>query len=168
MRHAIVLDIETTGLDPDTHEVIAVGWSDVDKYQPVVVVRRPSEPTDLFISRVVFKLQPLKTRTMIGYNIDAFDLPFLWKTSPFFSSWETIDLMPIVEGVFGRRYKLRDIVRMTHGFDDDDDDGEKIPELWEQGKIGEIHKHQEADVKRTWLLANFLRPWWDEWRWDDV
>ncbi len=153
----IVLDTETTGLDPVKHELVAVGWSDLYKYKPMILVRRPGEPATLFISRVVFHLQKLPIRTMIGYNIE-FDREFLASHSDFFLGWKTIDLMPYVEAMFGQRYKLRTIVRKIFNYDEDDENGDKMPDLWKEGKIDEIRKHLEADVKRTWLLANFLIP----------
>ena len=35
----VVLDIETTGLDPRRHEVVAVGFTPADRFEPVVLVR---------------------------------------------------------------------------------------------------------------------------------
>jgi len=153
----IVLDTETTGLDPIKDELVAVGWSDVYQYKPKILVRRLGEPIDLFISRVVFHLQKEKTRTMVGYHID-FDKEFLASHSDFFLNWKTIDLVPYVESMFGYRYRLRTIVKKIFNYDEDDEDGEKMPDLWEEGKIDEIRKHLAADVKRTWLLANFFMP----------
>jgi len=153
----IVLDTETTGLDPIKDELVAVGWSDVYQYKPKILVRRPGEPVDLFISRVVFHLQKEKTRTMVGYNI-GFDLEFLTQASDFFLNWDRIDLMNYVEAVFGYRYKLRTIVKKIFNYDEDDENGDKMPELWKEGKINEIRKHLAADVKRTWLLMNFFMP----------
>jgi len=154
LTDGVVLDIETTGLDSEKDEIIAVGVSEVVRWEPKIIVRRPGEPEDWFLSRV---WPHLIDKALIGYNI-GFDIGFLSRRNPKIGFQDVIDLMDYVKMMFGRPYKLRTIVHKIFHFDDDDEDGSRMPELWERRDVGRIRKHLTADIKRTWLLANFFMP----------
>jgi len=150
----VVMDIETTGLDKDEDEIVAVGLSEVLRWRPVIIVRRPGEPEEWFLSRV---WPHLLDKILVGYNI-GFDVGFLAERNPKIDYQRTIDLLDYVKFAFGRSYRLRTIVKMIFNYDDDDENGDKMPELWERGDVEKIRKHLMADIKRTWLLANFFLP----------
>jgi len=154
LRRWYVLDIETTGLHPDEDEVVAIGYSELVSYRPKIFVRRPGEPEEFLFSRA---LAGLKDATVIGYNV-GFDLSFL-KERAGYEPAAAIDLFRHVKQVFGRSFRLKDIVsKLFPSVENDDNNGDEIPELWKKGDVDAIRYHLRLDIKRTWLLAHFLLP----------
>ncbi|MFZ5850355.1 MAG: 3'-5' exonuclease [Actinomycetota bacterium] len=97
-RPVIVVDTETTGLDPAIHEVVEVAWADLHGEDPAVSVRVPhvglsADPAALSVNgyheRGLYEppgaaehllllglREVLRDATLAGANL-AFDLPFL-------------------------------------------------------------------------------------------
>ena len=152
----IILDLETTGLDPNEDEIIAVGLSDAWCWEPKIFVRRPGEPEMWFLGRIIKHIPA--DALIVGYNV-GFDIDFLRTRYPRFESTRYIDLLYHIVELYGRRMRLKEATKLYFPcVDNGDVDGNKVPELWERGETEPIRRHLEADIYRTWLLANALRP----------
>ena len=76
--HRLVYDIETTGLEPDKHEIILIGIKDNRGFKRVLSAFGDDGEKNCIIEffNIIKKLKP----TIIsGYNSAAFDLPFILK-----------------------------------------------------------------------------------------
>lgn len=86
---------------------------------------------------------------LIGYNINHFDVPLLNKYYPGdLTTIKTIDLLEEIKNSLGRRLKLDSVAEATvnahksaHGL--------QAVRWWREGKIDEIKKYCEQDVKVT-------------------
>jgi uncharacterized protein YprB with RNaseH-like and TPR domain len=156
----VVLDIETTGLDPRVHEVVAVGFTPADEFRPTVLVRHPNEPEAHFISRADRLLGDCCSEvSVVGYNV-WFDVDFLKRRGSSLLFTDVFDLMKAATEELGFRPRLKTAARRLLGEVPTDVDGSEVPRLWKVGALDTIRFHLYKDVERTFnLLKYFERRW---------
>ena len=90
-----------------------------------------------------------KAERIIGYNSEHFDIPVLNKYyMGDLTSIPHLDLLKIIKDMSGKRYKLDDIAQATLQIKKSAD-GLQAMKWYEEGKIDEIKKYCEQDVKVT-------------------
>ena len=156
----VVLDIETTGLDPRRHEVVAVGFTPADRFEPVVLVRHPTEPEAHFIDGVGNMLGGCCSEvSVVGYNV-WFDVDFLKHRGSTLLFTDVTDLIGPATEELGFRPRLKTAARRLLGDVPADVDGSEVPRLWEAGALDLIRHHLFKDIERTYgLLKYFERRW---------
>jgi len=146
----IVFDIETIGdiTDFDNLKMTVVSIYDysTDSYQS-------------FIESELKQLWPLfeKTERIIGFNSEHFDVPILNKyyAGDLFKI-PHLDILKVIKESSGSRYKLNDIAKATLQIEKSAD-GLQAMEWWKEGKIDEIKKYCEQDVKVTKEIYEYGR-----------
>lgn len=89
------------------------------------------------------------TDAIVGYNTEHFDTPLLNKYYPGdLHQIKSIDLMVYIKNSLGRRPKLDDIAEATLG-NKKIAHGLEAVKWWKEGKVDEIIKYCEEDVKIT-------------------
>ena len=150
MSKEIVLDIETIG---DIRNFDSLKITVVSIYQYENDSYRSFEESELN------QLWPIleKAERIIGYNSEHFDLPILNKY--YMGNLMTIpqlDLLKVIKEMSGSRYKLNDIAKATLQIEKSAD-GLQAMKWFEEGKIDEIKKYWEQDVKVTKELYEYGR-----------
>ncbi|OGH76753.1 MAG: hypothetical protein A2469_01860 [Candidatus Magasanikbacteria bacterium RIFOXYC2_FULL_40_16] len=150
MSKEIVLDIETIG---DIRNFDSLKITVVSIYQYENDSYRSFEESELN------QLWPIleKAERIIGYNSEHFDLPILNKY--YMGNLMTIpqlDLLKVIKEMSGSRYKLNDIAKATLQIEKSAD-GLQAMKWFEEGKIDEIKKYCEQDVKVTKELYEYGR-----------
>ncbi len=161
---AIILDIETTGLNPLEDEIVAVGMRTPDALK---VHTAEDNLERALIDRVLVELSRWPNPVLVGYNITGFDLPFLTARGLKHSlpvhvlrDCYRIDLMHVVQRYLltGKRYcKLSDITAFLDIRVEDDVTGADVPELVRQGRWEEVRTHCRKDVETTYHLFRRLQ-----------
>ena len=154
MRY-VVFDLETQNLfqevgssDPAMLD-ISVGSvydSETDKYTTVTVDE-------------IEKLWPIIERAdaLVGYNSNHFDIPLLNKYYPGdLTQIKSIDLLEDIKISLGRRLRLDSVAQATIGAKKSAD-GLQAVRWWREGKIKEIMKYCEQDVKVTKQVFEYAR-----------
>lgn len=148
MSNEIVFDIETIGDITDfmTMEltVVSIYEYEHDRYSS-------------FEKHELGKLWPIleKSSRLIGYNSEHFDLPILNKYYPGeLSQFPHLDLLKVIKESVGRRLKLNDVAEATLDITKSAD-GLQAMRWWKEGKIDEIKKYCEQDVKVTKEVYEF-------------
>ncbi len=154
MRY-VVFDLETQNLfqevgssDPAMLD-ISVGSvydSETDKYTTVTVDE-------------IDKLWPIIERAdaLVGYNSNHFDIPLLNKYYPGdLTQIKSIDLLEDIKISLGRRLRLDSVAQATIGAKKSAD-GLQAVRWWREGKIKEIMKYCEQDVKVTKQVFEYAR-----------
>lgn len=144
----IVFDIETIGdiRDMSTQEVTVVSIYDYG--------------TDSYTSFEQLELGDLwpileKADRLIGYNSLHFDIPILNKYySGDLATIPHLDLLKVIKESSGSRYKLNDIAKATLQIEKSAD-GLLAQKWFKEGKIDEVKKYCEQDVKVTMELYEF-------------
>lgn len=86
---------------------------------------------------------------LVGYNSNHFDIPLLNKYYPGdLTQIKSIDLLEYIRASLGRRIRLDDVAKATVGAKKSAD-GLQAVRWWREGKIKEIMKYCEQDVKVT-------------------
>ncbi len=86
---------------------------------------------------------------LVGYNSNHFDIPLLNKYFPGdLTSIKSIDLLESIRESLGRRLRLDSVAQATIGAKKSAD-GLQAVRWWREGKIDEIKKYCEQDVKVT-------------------
>jgi DEAD/DEAH box helicase domain-containing protein len=86
---------------------------------------------------------------LVGYNSDHFDIPLLNKYYPGdLSHIKSIDLLESIRQSLGRRLRLDSVAEATVGAKKSAH-GLQAVRWWKEGKIDEIKKYCEQDVKVT-------------------
>ncbi|MFZ2189740.1 MAG: ribonuclease H-like domain-containing protein [Candidatus Magasanikiibacteriota bacterium] len=150
MSREVVLDIETIGdiRDFDNLKVTVVSIYEYEnnKYQS-------------FLENELGQLWPIleKAERIIGYNSEHFDLPILDKYyAGDLMKFPHLDLLKVVRESTGSRFKLNDLVKATLQMEKSAD-GLQAQTWWQEGKIDEIKKYCEQDVKVTMELYEYGR-----------
>jgi len=164
-----IIDIETTGLNPLQHRIVAIGVKLSDKDEIIM------DESEYYLLVNFWNLVEKEgIEKLIGFNID-FDWQFIklrslyhrLKVKHFRRYQGRVDLRQILNGSSGRYVKgtgLKDYCRFL-GIDvpEDDADGKDVPELWkayeETGNEEYKHKiceHLRRDLERTWELYKIL------------
>ncbi len=152
MRY-IVFDLETKNIFADVNSNdptdldISVGTfydSEEDKYHTV-------EEHEL---KEVWPLLE-KADALVGYNSNHFDIPLLNKYYPGdLTQIKSIDLLEYIKESLGRRLRLDSVAQATVGAKKSAD-GLQAVRWYREGKIKEIKKYCEQDVKVTKKVFDF-------------
>src|SRR5690606_31473912 len=90
-----------------------------------------------------------KADALVGYNSNHFDIPLLNKYYPGdLTQIKSIDLLESIRESLGRRLRLDSVAQATVGAKKSAD-GLQAVRWWREGKIDEIKKYCEQDVKVT-------------------
>lgn len=113
-----------------------------------------------FCENELGRLWPMleKADRIIGYNSEHFDLPILGNYYlGDLSRIPHLDLMKEIKNRIGLRLKLSDVAQATLDNISKSADGLQAIRWWKEGKIDEIKKYCEQDVKVTKALYEFGR-----------
>lgn len=142
MSREIVFDIETIGDIKDFNNlkitVVSIYEYETDKYTS-------------FEERELGNLWPIleKSERLIGFNSGHFDLPIMNKYyTGDLLTFPHLDLLGVVKEMSGKRFKLNDLAKATLQIEKSSD-GLQAMKWFEEGKIDEIKKYCEQDVKVT-------------------
>ena len=157
----LVVDLETTGLNPLENEIVAIGTL---PGAPIAITGKENSEKEL-LEKFWTAVELGKLDTLVGFNID-FD-------------WTFLKLRSLKYGLkirYFRKYEGRKDVRLLLNSDryrkgttlhdyanffslpiDDGIDGSKIPELVEKGEWDTIEKHLISDVRLTQQLWELLK-----------
>lgn len=154
MRY-IVFDLETQNIFSD------VGSSDPASLDISVATVYDSE-TDIYTTVTVDEIDMLwpiieKADALVGYNSNHFDIPLLNKYYPGdLTQIKSIDLLEDIRNALGRRLRLDSVAQATIGAKKSAD-GLQAVRWWREGKIKEIKKYCEQDVKVTKQIFEYAR-----------
>lgn len=146
----IVIDIETTGLDPFTHRIIGVGVFNINS--KTVDVKFSKDESELIRT---FWDYYMRATTIIGFNIKRFDIHFVAIRSlkhgielPDVPK-RVIDILEILS--FNQQKKMRRLSTVANflGIDVKDRDASQIPSMWEEGRIEELEEYLKKDLELT-------------------
>jgi len=146
MRY-IVFDLETQNFFQE------VGSSDPAALDISVASFYDSE-TDKYLTISVDELQqawPLleQADALVGYNSNHFDIPLLNKYYPGdLLQIKSIDILEDIKESLGRRLRLDNIAKATIGAKKSAD-GIQAVRWWREGKVEEVKKYCQQDVKVT-------------------
>ncbi|KKQ28074.1 MAG: hypothetical protein US42_C0002G0029 [Candidatus Magasanikbacteria bacterium GW2011_GWC2_37_14] len=150
MSKEIVLDIETIGDIRDFNSlkvtVVSIYEYETDKYTS-------------FVESELGNLWPIleKSERIIGYNSEHFDLPILNKYyAGDLLKFPQLDILKVIKETSGSRFKLNDIAKATLQIEKSAD-GLQAMKWWEEGKVDEIKKYCEQDVKVTKEIYEYGR-----------
>jgi len=146
MRY-IVFDLETQNIFQDTGSAdvtsldISVGsfYDSIDDVYTTVTVDE------------LYKVWPIieKADALVGYNSNHFDIPLLNKYYPGdLTHIKSIDILESIRQSLGRRLRLDSVAQATVGAKKSAD-GLQAVRWWKEGKIQEIKKYCEQDVRVT-------------------
>ena len=153
MQNTIVFDIETQNMFSDVNNdfkklkvsVVSIYQYQFDRYQS-------------FEENELSQLWPIfeKADLLIGFNSAHFDLPVL---NNYYvgdlSKLPHLDIMERVKNSLGFRLKLNDLAEATLDDVKKSADGLQAIRWWKEGKIDEIKKYCEQDVKVTKEIYDF-------------
>lgn len=155
MLKEIVFDIETQNTFADVENDFTKL-----KISCVSIYRYETNTYESFTESELGKLWPIleKADLLIGYNIDHFDLPvmnnyYLGDLSKF----PHLDLIVKIKDSLGMRLKLKDVAEATLDNITKSAEGLQAIQWWKEGKIDEIKKYCEQDVRVTKELYDFGR-----------
>lgn len=150
MSREIVLDIETIGDIQDFKNL---------KVTVVSIYQYENNKYTSFVESELVNLWPLleKAERIIGYNSEHFDLPILNKYyAGDLLSFSQLDILKVIRESTGSRFKLNDIAKATLQMEKSAD-GLQAQKWWIEGKIDEIKKYCEQDVRVTKEIYEFGR-----------
>lgn len=152
MLNEIVFDIETQNTFADVD-------NDFKKFKIscVSIYQYATDSYTSFSENELNKLWPIleKADRIIGYNSEHFDLPILHNYYPGdLSVISHLDIMKKVKESTGIRLKLDSIAMATLDMKKSAD-GLQAIKWWKEGKIDEIKKYCEQDVKVTKEIYEF-------------
>ena len=151
----IIFDIETQNTFADVNN----DFSKL-KISCVSIYRYETGDYQSFEEHELGKLWPIleKADRIIGYNSEHFDLPIM---NNYYlgdlSKLAHLDLMTEVKKNLGFRLKLNDIAKATLDNIEKSAEGLQAIRWWNEGKIDEIKKYCEQDVRVTKEVYDFGR-----------
>lgn len=154
MRY-VVFDLETQNIFTDT------GSSDPTSLDISVATVYDSE-TDVYTTVTIDEIDKLwpiieAADALVGYNSNHFDIPLLNKYYPGdLTQIKSIDLLEDIKNSLGRRLRLDSVAQATVGAKKSAD-GLQAVRWWREGKIKEIMKYCEQDVKVTKQIFEYAR-----------
>lgn len=154
MRY-IVFDLETQNIFQD------VGSNDPAALDISVATVYDSE-TDQYTTVTIDEIDQLwpiieQADALVGYNSNHFDIPLLNKYYPGdLTQLKSIDLLEDIKRSLGRRLRLDSVAAATVGAKKSAD-GLQAVRWWREGKIAEIKKYCEQDVKVTKNVFEYAR-----------
>lgn len=154
MRY-VVFDLETQNIFSD------VGSSDPAALDISVATVYDSE-TDEYTTVTVDEIEKLwpiieRADALVGYNSNHFDIPLLNKYYPGdLTQIKSIDMLEDIKNALGRRLRLDSVAQATVGAKKSAD-GLQAVRWWREGKVKEIMKYCEQDVKVTKQIFEYAR-----------
>ena len=161
----IIIDTETTGLDPMQDELIAIG-AVIDGKQSIFI--RTQEEPEIEIIEQFWELVSIQhDPVLIGFNLD-FDWQFLKlrsllnrvKFRHFRDYVERKDIRIILNP---ERYKkgtaLTDYCTFLGIPDGDECDGSMMPQFWREGNTSQIGQHLAHDLMKTSELWKLVKTY---------
>lgn len=154
MRY-VVFDLETQNIFQE------VGSSDPTALDISVATAYDSK-TDIYTTVTIDDIDTLwpifeKADALVGYNSNHFDIPLLNKYYPGdLTTIKSIDLLDDIKASLGRRLRLDSVAQATIGAKKSAD-GLQAVRWWREGKIKEIMKYCEQDVKVTKEIFEYAR-----------
>lgn len=153
MSYEVIFDIETQNTFAEVNNdfkklkisVISIYRTDLDSYQS-------------FTENELSQLWPIleKSDRLIGYNSEHFDLPVLGNYYlGDLTKIPHLDIMKEVKEALGFRLKLADLAEATLDNVQKTADGLQALRWWKEGKIEEIKKYCEQDVRVTKEIYDF-------------
>lgn len=142
MSKEIIFDIETIGDIRDLSSM-KVTIASIYEYE--------TDSYRSFAENELGQLWPImeKADRIIGYNSEHFDIPILNKYyMGDLTKIPHLDLLKVIKENSGTRFKLNDIAKATLQIEKSAD-GMQAMRWYEEGKIDEIKKYCEQDVKVT-------------------
>jgi len=155
MPNEVIFDIETQNTFADVE-------NDFKKFK-ISVVSIYSTATDTYQSFTESELKNLwpileKADRIIGYNSEHFDLPILGNYYlGNLTAIPHLDLIVKIKESLGMRLKLADVAEATLDNITKSADGLQAIQWWKEGKIDEIKKYCEQDVRVTKEVYDFGR-----------
>lgn len=152
MRY-VIFDLETQNIFQD------VGSNDPAALDISVGTFYDSE-TDIYTTVAIDELQTVwpileKADALVGYNSNHFDIPLLNKYYPGdLTHIKSIDLLEEIRKSLGRRLRLDSVAEATVGAKKSAH-GLQAVRWWREGKIDEIKKYCEQDVKVTKKIFDY-------------
>jgi DEAD/DEAH box helicase domain-containing protein len=152
MRY-IVFDLETQNIFQE------VGSNDATDLE-ISVASVYDSVTDTYTTVTVDQLHTLwpiieKADALVGYNSNHFDIPLLNKYYPGdLTHIKSIDLLESIRESLGRRLRLDSVAQATIGAKKSAN-GLQAVRWWREGKIDEIKKYCEQDVRVTNKIFDF-------------
>ncbi|MBX2866974.1 ribonuclease H-like domain-containing protein [Candidatus Kaiserbacteria bacterium] len=154
MRY-IVFDLETQNVfqDVESNDPAALDISVASLYD---------SETDSYTTVVVDDLEQLwpiieRADALVGYNSNHFDIPLLNKYYPGdLTQIKSIDLLEDIKNSLGRRLRLDSVAEATVGAKKSGH-GLQAVRWWREGKIKEIMKYCEQDVRVTKKVFDYAR-----------
>ncbi len=147
MMRYVVFDLETQNIFQD------VGSTDVTSLD-ISVASMYDSVEDTYTTVSVDELHTLwpiieKADALVGYNSNHFDIPLLNKYYPGdLTHIKSIDILESIRESLGRRLRLDSVAQATIGAKKSAD-GLQAVRWWREGKINEIKKYCEQDVRVT-------------------
>lgn len=148
MSKEIILDIETRGelqnFDNLKITVVSIYEYEHDAYRS-------------FEEHELVQLWPIleKCERIIGYNSEHFDMPIL---NHYYAGdllkFRQLDILKVIKESTGKRFKLNDIAKATLQIEKSAD-GLQAQKWWAEGKVDEIKKYCEQDVRVTKEIYEF-------------
>ncbi len=153
MPNEIVFDIETQNTFADVN-------NDFKKLKIscISIYRYETDAYESFEEHELNKLWPIleKADLLIGFNSEHFDLPVMNNYYlGDFSKFHHLDIMNQVKLNVGMRLKLKDIAEATLDNITKSAEGLQAIRWWKEGKIDEIKKYCEQDVRVTKEIYDF-------------
>lgn len=153
MSYEVVFDIET-------QNSFAEVQNDFKKLKVSVVslYRSDTNSYHSFTESELRAMWPIfeKADRIIGYNSEHFDVPILGNYYPGdLTQIPHLDIMKVVKESLGVRLKLADIAEATLDNVTKSADGLQALKWWKEGKIDEIKKYCEQDVRVTKEVYDF-------------
>lgn len=144
----IVFDIETKNT-----------FQDIGKNDPslldislLVIYDSQTDKYTCFLEEDLPKLWPIleSADVLIGYNSNHFDIPLLNRYyAGDLTQIKSLDLLVEIRKTLGRRVKLDQVAEGTLGKNKTAETGLQAITWWKEGKIEEIRKYCEEDVRIT-------------------
>lgn len=155
MQKAIVFDIETQNSFAEVE-------NDFKKFKISVVsiYRYETDTTESFKENELIKLWPILEQAdfLIGYNSEHFDVPILQNYYlGDLTKIPHLDLLKQIKESLGIRLKLDSVAQATLDDIKKSADGLQAIRWWKEGKVDEIIKYCEQDVKITRDVYEFGR-----------
>lgn len=152
MRY-VIFDLETQNIfhDVGSNDPVALDISVGSFYD---------SETDTYTTVSVDELQSIwplleKADALVGYNSNHFDIPILNKYYPGdLTTIKSIDLLEEIKKSLGRRLRLSSVAEATVNAKKSAD-GLQAVRWWREGKIDEIKKYCEQDVRVTKKIFDY-------------
>lgn len=150
----VIFDLETQNIFQD------VGSTDPTALD-ISVATFYESATDTYTTLTIDELAnawPIVERAdaLVGYNSNHFDIPLLNKYYPGdLTQIKSIDLLEYIRASLGRRLRLDDVAKATVGAKKSAD-GLQAVRWWREGKVKEIKKYCEQDVKVTKQVFDYI------------